>query len=417
MAAAAQQPRPVQHPPLAHDVRGIPIAVPEGTIAWRVRRQTAGRPKVVLGADRQPLRLPLDTTADDLLDLCGAGTFRLDAVDDSGQLIDFVTTVSVGCDDAASIDSEPITPALVGSRGGTSTDLRFALETTAHLARAQSEALRSIASAQADWIKGLASAKAFPRNGMWLRPEPIAPPPPVDDTDEDDVESDDDVDEGETDENAQVADPLRGVNTMLGHIAGIAQHVSPFASMMMPKREVPETPRNAPPMEPAVVETPPRDTTSSALHLVAILDSLSPDARRITRGLLAGKNDKARELALVLEGLTVEAAVAELEQLATNVASDRQARASARNAPPTEGTKADHTPTNMGAFLAAVRERLSPAEVGQVIAILGSLTPPELDAIKATVAPMSPDEAATWVRTQLAARANSAVEGGNDAGG
>jgi hypothetical protein len=368
------------------------------------------------GADRQPLRLPLDTTADDLLDLCGAGTFRLDAVDDGGELIDFVTTVSVGCIDDTSTESEPCAPMLVGGRGGNSADLRFALETTAHLARAQSEALRSIANAQADWIKGLASAKAFPRNGMWSRPEPTSPVPSVDDTEEDDDDDADEGSDGEFDDTNQAADPLRGVNTMLGHIAGIAQHVSPLASMMMPKRDVPDSPRNAASPEPAIVETPPRDATSSALHLVAILDQLSPEARRIARGLLAGKNDKARELALVLEALTVEAAIAELEHLATTVASDRQARAAARSAPSTDSATRADGGTHLGAFLAAVRERLSPAEVGQVISLVASLTPAQLDVIKATVAPMTPDEAAAWVRKQLAARANGSAEGDNDAG-
>lgn len=415
MAAATHQPRPSPHPPLAHDARGIPIAIPEGTIAWRVRRQTAGRPKVVLGADRQPLRLPLDTTADDLLDLCGAGTFRLDAVDDGGQLIDFVTTVSVGCVDDASAENEPNAPVLVGGRGGTSTDLRFALETTAHLARAQSEALRSIANAQADWIKGLASAKAFPRNGMWLRPEPAVPVSTVESDEDEDDDADEDSDDA-SDDASRAADPLHGVNTMLGHIAGIAQHVSPLASMMMPKRDVPESPRNAAPEEPAIADAPARDATASALHLVAILDKLSPEARRITRGLLAGKNDKARELALVLEGLTVEAAIAELEHLATTVAGDRQARATARNASATQGTKPASGGTDLGAFLAAVRERLSPAEVGRVIGLVGSLAPAELDTIKATVAPMTPDQAAAWVREQLAARANGSAEGDSDAG-
>lgn len=49
MAALPHQRPP--HPPLAHDVRGLPIAVPDGAAGWRIKRQTAGRPKVVLGPD------------------------------------------------------------------------------------------------------------------------------------------------------------------------------------------------------------------------------------------------------------------------------------------------------------------------------------------------------------------------------
>ena len=35
--------------PMAHDIHGTPIAVPPNATAWRVRRQTAGRPGLILG--------------------------------------------------------------------------------------------------------------------------------------------------------------------------------------------------------------------------------------------------------------------------------------------------------------------------------------------------------------------------------
>lgn len=72
--------------PMAHDIHGTPISVPPGAVAWRVRRQTAGRPGLVLGLDGGPLTVPLISTPDELrMAGCGPGTYRLDAVDDAGR--------------------------------------------------------------------------------------------------------------------------------------------------------------------------------------------------------------------------------------------------------------------------------------------------------------------------------------------
>ena len=150
------------HPPLAHDAQGCKIAIPNGTTHWRILRCTPGRPKLVVGADGQPSRFPLELTHDELLDACGPGKFRLEALDEYGNALACVTSVSVGLPEA------PVGGELVANnnnqRAYASNDMRIALETIAQLSRAHSESLQSLANAQADWIKTLATSKQIPRN-------------------------------------------------------------------------------------------------------------------------------------------------------------------------------------------------------------------------------------------------------------
>ena len=277
------QPRP-QHPPLAHDGRGQPITMPDGAAVWRLKRQTAGRPKVVLGPDRLPLRLPLDTTSADLVDLCGAGAYRLDAIDDAGQVLDFITTITVGGDGAAHDATEAdALPAIIGSRGGGGAELRYALEVTAHMARAQSDALRSIANAQADWIKGLAAAKVLPRNGLWHLP----PPPVANVNDRDDDDDDDDQDDDEP----PPIDPTLGA---LGHIASIARDVGPIVRAMIPggNRDPVAEPRNAaPPPATAAPTDPAADLATPSIRIAMVLAQVSPHARALACRLLARNDD------------------------------------------------------------------------------------------------------------------------------
>lgn len=82
-----------EHPPLARDAQGNLLPVPEGTCAWRIYRRTKGRPRIINGPDKQPARFPLDTTAEDLEGACGADTYRVYALDEVGNVIDYVTTV------------------------------------------------------------------------------------------------------------------------------------------------------------------------------------------------------------------------------------------------------------------------------------------------------------------------------------
>jgi hypothetical protein len=80
---------------LANDLNGNPIDVPEGAVAWRVRRVSGkpGRPQTVYDPETgRQLEVPLDASIDDLRDCgCLPGRYRLDAVDGEGKGIAGVT--------------------------------------------------------------------------------------------------------------------------------------------------------------------------------------------------------------------------------------------------------------------------------------------------------------------------------------
>lgn len=109
------------------------IAVPEATTHWRILRHTGGRPKPIPGQDMQPARFGLEMTADDLLEMCGPGTYRIEALDQYGNRLELVTTVTVGAESVT--DEAP--PVLSPSRGYASSDLRVAMETISRVAVVQ----------------------------------------------------------------------------------------------------------------------------------------------------------------------------------------------------------------------------------------------------------------------------------------
>ena len=179
MKAAPNPSQPEPHPPLARDQHGNLLQIPDGTCAWRVCRHTGGRPRVVNGPDGQPLRLPLQLTSEDLAEMCGADNYRVYAIDEFGNVLGHVTTVDAGVERQA----EPELP-MFRNLGlpVVSSDLRFALEAIAGMARTNSEAMRAIAESQADWIKAIAAAKGLPRNLA------LPPPPPPDYSDDEEDE-------------------------------------------------------------------------------------------------------------------------------------------------------------------------------------------------------------------------------------
>jgi hypothetical protein len=177
----ATTPTPNEYPPLARDAQGHHLPIPDGTCAWRICRHTKGRPRVINGPDKQPARFPLDTTAEELADACGADSYRVYALDDVGNVIDYVTTVETSRElrNAA----EPEVTVMPAIRSSGSSDLRYALEAVAHMARTNADAMRAVAESQAEWIKAISTARGFFRN---------APPPqlvkPANEPDEDDDE-------------------------------------------------------------------------------------------------------------------------------------------------------------------------------------------------------------------------------------
>jgi hypothetical protein len=77
---APRNPQPPSHPPLAGDGNGNSLAIPDDAAGWCLKRETGGRPKMIIGADRQPARFSLDITADDVEEMVGAGTYRVYAI-------------------------------------------------------------------------------------------------------------------------------------------------------------------------------------------------------------------------------------------------------------------------------------------------------------------------------------------------
>ena len=167
------------HPPLARDPFGNLLAIPDGTSAWRISRETTGRPREIRGPDKQPVRFPLAITTDELVDLCGSGVYRVFALDAVGAQLseehvakwDLTPTArefrNVGALDAPSLVSlRPGAPAGV-------TDLRFALEAMTQMMRTNSDALRIVAESHVDLAKTLATAKGLPRNGAFF-PTPLS---------------------------------------------------------------------------------------------------------------------------------------------------------------------------------------------------------------------------------------------------
>lgn len=136
---------------------------------------------MVLGADRQPLRLPLDTSHDDLGDMLGPGSYRFEAVDESGAVLDCVVCAGVGETqrERAAPSEAPAAPVVAGFPARAS-ELRVVMEANVQMARSLADAVRVLSEAQADWTKGLATAKAIPRNAApvpLVAPAPPAPPP------------------------------------------------------------------------------------------------------------------------------------------------------------------------------------------------------------------------------------------------
>ncbi len=216
---SASKPEP-QHPPLARDPQGNLVAIPEGTAAWRLCRQTTGRPKEIVGPDKRALRFPLETTVEEVADLCGAGVYRVYALDDVGKVLDYVVTIDVARESRELRNAAPDLSSLPALRTPTAptSDLRFALEAMAQMMRVNSEALRAVAESQADWVKSIASTRGFFRNG----PPPLLPPePPRNDDDDDEDEDDDEPTQRKT------------IYDVLAPLAeNLAPSVKPFVSML-----------------------------------------------------------------------------------------------------------------------------------------------------------------------------------------
>ncbi|HEX8114709.1 MAG TPA: hypothetical protein VF516_43565 [Kofleriaceae bacterium] len=188
-------PHPPRSPstvPLARDTDGNLIELPDGAVGWRIRRQTGGRPRLLLDVRKQPMLFPLDYTMADVEDVLSPGSYLLDVVDENGEPLGVTVAVSTGMlrnaesidpDNSNSNDSAATMPTVVPtSLPNTTSDVRLVLEAnvratqmafihnqrTLEIGLRMAETLRDsvqlLASSQADWIKSISSARGFFRN-------------------------------------------------------------------------------------------------------------------------------------------------------------------------------------------------------------------------------------------------------------
>lgn len=220
-------PQPQRSPstvPLARDQGGNPIELPDGAIGWRIRRQTGGRPRLVLDSKKQPMLFPLDYTVADVEDILPPGNYLLDVVDKNGETLGVTVGLPLGMTrNAESVEPDndnnaaTVVPTTLPN---TTSDVRLVLEAnvratqmafihnqrTLELGLRMAETLRDsvqvLAGSQADWIKSISSARGFFRNaGQPLAPVEVKQLTVTtgrgDDDDEDDSgRADDDHDDG-----------------------------------------------------------------------------------------------------------------------------------------------------------------------------------------------------------------------------
>jgi len=191
----APAPKLDTHPPLARDVAGNLLRIPAETSAFALARETTGRPRLLRGPDKQLLRFPPHTTPEDIIDLCGAGVYRVYALDALGEQLgdehvarwDLTQSSWREPRNAAFDPTLALRAERTAAQHGPATDLRFALETMAQMMRTNMDALRLVAESQVDLAKTIASVKGLPRNAAMFVPPHAAP---VADDDEDEEEDD-----------------------------------------------------------------------------------------------------------------------------------------------------------------------------------------------------------------------------------
>lgn len=335
--------------PLARDADGNPIELPPVAAAWRVRRKTGGRPRIVLGVDKQPMQLPLGYTIVDLEDVLAPAEYLLDIVDGKkGEPLGITVAVAIGqlrnAGDEAPDDTEPAVVAsmlpttgsetrLVLEANVRATQLAFqhnqkTLELGLHMAETLRDSVRDMATAQADWIKAAAQARGFFRNASPPVPPPAPAPEPPD-------ESDDEEDD------EPVAEP-HWVDKLMPHVASLAQVVVPMVVAWGSRKTervktkfqwgdllnwqraaeranaVDVEPSAAPPeARPAL---PPLDPADMA-HFIAIQSALTPEEAKVARAIAGQLSpDELRGWFAELRQQSVPDAVAKIRTLISGTA-------------------------------------------------------------------------------------------------
>lgn len=190
-----------QHPPLAHDAAGNPLKLQDGTAGFGLARETTGRPRRLPGPDKkQPLRLPLHATPEDIVELCGPGVYRVYALDAFGAQLSEdhlsrweLTASSFREPRNASVDSTLASRFERGAMSAPTSDLRFALEAITQMMRTNTDALRLVAESQVDLAKTIATVKGLPRNATMYQLPTVVPADTSEESDEEDEEDEEDA--------------------------------------------------------------------------------------------------------------------------------------------------------------------------------------------------------------------------------
>ena len=284
------------HPPLARDALGNLLPVPDGTAAWRICRQTTGRPRALIGPDGAAMRFPLTTTAAELVDLCGPGAYRIYALDEMGEQLEHVNTLDLtrgqrNASNANELDV-PLAAALrVAPGAAPTTDLRFALHAVTEIARINGEALRAISDSQADWIKTLAMNKGLPRNVAY----PMLPPPREERDEEPDERARDEL-EDDDDEDVPAAPTADPVMQFLSTITPL------IPSLLADWRGKKTESTTAPPT-----------AALGMAHLARVQQQLNAREREFLALLLADE-ENCEAVAIELAGRSVDAVVAMIRE-------------------------------------------------------------------------------------------------------
>ena len=354
---AATQVEP-EYPPLARDALGNLISFPDKTAAWRICRETSGRPREIKGPDKQPVRFPLTTTTEELIDLCGADTYRVYALDEVGNDLGHITTICAehgrelrNASDGESQLIAALRPAAAAS------DLRFALEALTQIARINGEALRSVSQAQADWVKAIAMAKGLPRNVAFPHAATAA---------------DDDEEDDEPAEPPPVATQPSGIETFLGAVGPLMPEL-----YKMWRGEA--------------------KGGSGMTHLARIQAQLDKKERMLL-DLLLSDAENGEAVASELAEQSVEAVVARIRSEAAKVA-PRNSSSSEQRAEP--GLDSKQPEKQLTEKAVAVMKLIDPSLRLRLMrlapAIQARRDQPEVKQLAETLLPMSVEEAAQWI--------------------
>lgn len=214
----------------------------DGTVALGLARETTGRPRKLVGPDtKQFLRFPLHTTPDDILELYGAGVYRVYALDAFGEQLssDHLSRLDLTSSSIRDLRNSSM-ESVLGPRGDRITtsagsDLRFALEAMASMMRTNTEALRLVAESQVDLAKTIATVKGLPRNAAMYLPAAAH------------ANDDEDEDEADDEDNEEIEDarPSSYIDLLLPFSQALAPIVADMVPGLVGKVATQSTPKTA----------------------------------------------------------------------------------------------------------------------------------------------------------------------------